>query len=153
MKKKHLSIVIALAMLPLSSCMSKFGHYTFYIDYSRYIADGFFVTDAPSLHTGYSPVGSVSVIELSGYGETVLKQTRQDSDPVYDDLPVPKKKKDTYKGKEWIYASPQTALDAAVKFAREQGADALVGVEFKTGLHKGHAVSVTVSGMAVKREP
>ena len=66
MKKIIISFII---LLFFSSCMSTYRSYTIVVDYSRYAANGFFITESNSVSFEYMPVGSV-IAHVSGSMKT-----------------------------------------------------------------------------------
>jgi len=96
------------------------------IDYSKYLNDGFFITEANSVSFTYKPISSVSAYFVSGY-EIAMK----DGKPVMNT---------TYTGYEYvvttekyILAKKEYIIEALVKEAKDKGANGIINLQIKGG--------------------
>lgn len=164
MKKNVLFMAMILGLI-MCSCKTvynpKYSVAEYYTDYSRYAAEGLFITEAPTVPFDYSPIGSIAVEELSGYQEreTVKKKSvsfsGSEGDPIYDNK---KSESEGSKKYQWVKATPAAVTEAFVELAKAKGADGVMNFQIKPLTHYSpESASFTThgfqaSGMLFKRK-
>ena len=143
--KKFLFTLCGLMTLLMSSCYPKFTDKFYYLDYSRYASQGFFITESPTVPFDYSPIGSVLLEETSGKKE-ITAVHKPGYDAIYgEDNSVTTKSK-------YEYASSESALDAIQKFAKDNGADGIINLKISSEVENHRGYTVIISGMLIKRK-
>lgn len=148
MKKFLLMVTASFAML-VTSCAPKFSQASYFIDYSRYADQGFFISESAAFTGEYKPVGSMLVVERPGRDKTYVSNPKPTNRKAYEDdiYNSPAKSEPNH----WRLASVQSALDFIVSEAKNQGANGIIGVKITTDNEKGKQPGIAVSGMLIKR--
>lgn len=145
MKRKHFFIMLALSMAAsLTSCYPKFSDRVYFLDYSRFADEGFFITESNTVPFDYKPIGSVLVEERPGKKEVSMVH-KPGYDPIYGEDNA-KTTKSIY-----TYASADSALEALQKFAKENNADGVINIKISRG-EGSERPYFFVSGMLIKRK-
>lgn len=150
MKSKSVLItLIIVCSTLLSSCYVGRSYYqnVFTLDYSRYSANGIFLTEANSVSFDYQPVGSISAVVLSGYNKTKTTKTNKEQDGIYGDrtYETTKVSNDGY-----VKATPEQALDAAVAALADMGANGIINITISTTVQDGQS-GYELRGMAIRK--
>ena len=131
--KKKLSFLI-ISMIFISSCSPvAYQALTYSIDYSKYLDDGFFITESQSVNFDYKPIASVGSDIKPGY------LTSKDGS-----------------GNVYTEATADDAIAYLVVQAKKVGADAIIGIKIEItdigGSPYTNTLSYSASGMAIKRK-
>ena len=119
------------------------------LDFAEYQKEGFFITESNSVNFDYTPIGSVSGINVAGYkmAGTTLK--------VYsDDVFRTENKSFVQTTSEFIPATQKAVLAEMVKKAKEIGANSIINLNIKYFSHsdgKTSRAGYEGSGMAIKK--
>ncbi|MDE5800948.1 MAG: hypothetical protein K2H74_08015 [Paramuribaculum sp.] len=118
------------------------------IDYSKYSRAGIFLTESNSVSFTYEPIGSLNVLVLSGYGKTTTVTNKVNSnDVIYGDLTYQESKTKTT---DYITATPEKALDAAMAELKKLRADGIINLHIQYIVNPGRE-GYQLTGMAIKR--
>ncbi|MDE7466714.1 MAG: hypothetical protein K2M59_09915 [Muribaculaceae bacterium] len=138
----------AIASIGFVSCYPKSHDEVYYLDYSALNRQGFYITESDVVAFDFDPVGSVLLIQHSGYEDIVISKDpyQMDSpkgytDDIYGSGNVKKKK--SYKA-----ASVPGALSSLSQVAKDLGADGVINLKFSGDAVRG----IAVSGMLIKRK-
>lgn len=134
MKKSCYPLLVMLIAL-LSSCVSpKLSQVEMvnFLDYSKYTNQGFFITESNSVSFEYAPMATVTVTVLWG----------DEAQWVVENGVAKKRYGD---------ASPERALELAVKRSREKGANAIINLHIESVELNGRP-GILLTGMAVDRQ-
>lgn len=142
--KKFLFTLCVVMALVMSSCSPKFTDKFYYLDYSRFASQGFFITESPTVPFDYTPVGSVYLEEKSG-----KKKITAVHNPGYDAIYGEDNSATTKSVYE--YASSTTALEAMERFAKENNANGIINLKI-CSRYEGSQFIVSISGMLIKRK-
>ena len=171
--KKTYVILSFLLILIFTSCKSTYIQEITYLDYSKMTQKyGIQLTDASSVSYDYEGLGSILIEEKSGKMQTSFMDYRR-GPAMYNNTPqgpamysTDRSGNPAYGNGQSIYnepgairfasngyieATPEHALETAVKVARDKGATALINIKINFLMEKKRYVSTTVTGMAVKR--
>ncbi len=146
--KKFIPALVA--MFFICSCSVPRGTYVeeyAIIDYTSIMDKyGVFLTEANSVSFEYSPVGSVYAKIISGRVQEETTFEVRDKDDVYArNMTVRKVEKG-----EIVEASPEKAIELAVKKAVSNGANGIIGLSIET-ISVGGEYGVVVTGMAIRK--
>lgn len=132
---------VVLGLLLFSGCVtSKVGYVEQVntLDYARYNRAGVFLTESNSVSFDYEPVGSISVVVLTGYSKTTKVISKVDSnDGIYGDRNYTETKT---KANELIYATPVKVLDVAVAELTKLRANGIINLHIKRVVENGQPV-------------
>ena len=151
MKAKFtISTAIVLGLM-LTSCSPKilYSEAVGFVDYSTYQDQGMFLTESNSVNFEYDAIGSVTVVVYSG--NTVVSPTsRVEANDIYgDETTIQSKMK-------WKSASPEDALNAAVKQVSNKGGNGLINIKItpttEIGTSRTSRSGFLVTEMAIKRK-
>lgn len=127
------------SILLLSGCVTR-SYYieTGSIDYSQYVKEGFFITEASSVSFNYEPVASVYTIVYSGKEKGWAKTHKSKENPFPSD----------YRKANYV-----DGIDAIYKDAVSKGANGIIGLKYNAVHTKeGYLDYVQVEGMAIKKK-
>lgn len=130
------SLIAIFALIALVGCSTpKFYTSGNFVDYSKYMEKGFFVSESNSVNFTYTPVGSVSGSCYSGNTSGSTKD------------------KNSLLGKMYNYkfATIEDAMDAMYQIAIEKGANGVINLTFSQQIDKSGRSFITASGMAIKK--
>jgi len=122
------------------------------LDYSKYLKDGFYLTESNSVSFTHEPLASVSALQLSGYKikSSGQKQFRDDA------YQTGHSETYTTTTNEYVNATRSEVLEQLVKEAKSKGANGIINLDIdpivtttKEGLVSISGYSAT--GMAIKR--
>ena len=154
MKKTILMIVAIMAMLLMSCAPTReFSFIAGALDYRA--IPGVFITESNSVSFDYEPIGSITVIEISGNTKK-QKQKVKDIDDIYGK--AEKKRTGDYyytvtTTSNWREADLQSALNYAAEKVKELGGDGLINLKTDIDLDENRNIDKAyVTGMVIKRK-
>lgn len=149
------SLMLLLALLLLQSCSSfhfpRAKDYITTVDYTKYLQEGFFITESNSVNFDYDPVATVYVLSYEGETDP---NSGAGSGWYVDQYGYSRQSGDV----DWAFPYPAGVLDKAVKAAKEKGADAIINLSFtpttrRPFKNENFTLSgLLVTGMAIKRK-
>lgn len=135
------SILSSCATIPDSR--NPYSRYHGVVDYSKYTAQGFFITESNSVSFNYQPIGSVTAVVQSGW--EVLERTTKTSSSNDDVYGSSTKTKVKYG--EFIRAELDDAIEELYFASKDLGADGIINFSISSSFGE-----YVVSGMAIKRK-
>ena len=152
---KFIKTVIILFSISLLSCIPTIpGYkYTSMIDYSKYVNQGFFITESNSVSFEYDPIASMYTKVVGGESiEVIVEEKPVDSNAKYSarDRRGDSEKVTTKKG--YRAYTVYDALDDLVEKCKKSGANGIINLNISyTYNGSGNQNGYAISGMAIKR--
>lgn len=157
MKKKLTLIVALLTLMFTVSCAPKnaFVQVIGYMDYQKIGHGKVFISESNSVSFEYTPIASITVIELSGHVIKTKKANKNKpthNESVGDDIYYASEKDKTEYG-DYREASYESALKRAVAICENNGGDGIINLKYNSKYdEESHEWFITVEGMIIKRK-
>ncbi|MBQ1798198.1 MAG: hypothetical protein IIZ89_02380 [Muribaculaceae bacterium] len=153
MKKKLTLIVALLTLMFTVSCVTKdaFVQVIGCMDYQKIGHGKVFISEANSVSFEYTPIASITVIELSGHVSKTKKAKANKpniNEGVGDDIYYASKKDKT----DYREASYESALKRAVAACEDKGGDGIINLKYHREYDKERGERFIVTGMIIKRK-
>ncbi len=144
---KKTIIILVFACLSLTSCVKiPYVSVSYYIDYAKYMNDGFFITESNTIHKDYTPIASLDHFEENGY--VILKPAE------YDKRGYTVK---YAKFGEYKMATFDNALNSFIMDAKSLGANGIINIKYQVFIDRNPSSTkyltvkgYKISGMAIK---
>lgn len=148
MKKIYSTVLISILCIFCYSCVTpRYIEDSYLLDYSKYTAEGIYLTEFESVPFEYEPMGNITVSVVSGWVKDITVISKIDSDELYGE-----KQYNTIKSKneQYILASKEVILSKAVNEIKKLSANGIINLKI-THIIKDKQSGYILTGMAIKR--
>lgn len=122
------------------------------VDYSKYLQEGFFITESNSVNFDYDPVATIYVLSYEGAKD---KYSDDHSEWYIDERGYACQSGTA----DWTFPEPKIVLGKAVETSKQKGADAIINLNIsstsRTVYVRGIGYTLNgllITGMAIKRK-